>query len=61
MGDEKDEYEKQDAIQLRARAKYLAFGERLDGVQVIPCMEDGALLPIETIAQRVYAAAARIL
>ena len=61
VGDEKDEYEKQDAIQLRARAKYLAFGERLDGVQVIPCMEDGALLPIETIAQRVYAAAARIL
>ena len=56
VGDEKDEYEKQDAIQLRAREKYLSFGERLENVRVIPCMADGALLPIETIAQRVYAA-----
>ena len=56
VGDEKDEYEKQDSIQIRARAKYLSFGERLDNVQVIPCMADGALLSIETIAQRVYAA-----
>ena len=61
VGDEKDEYEKQDSIQIRARAKYLSFGERLSNVQVIPCMEDGALLPIEAIAQRVYAAAEAIL
>lgn len=61
VGDEKDEYEKQDSIQIRARAKYLSFGERLPNVQVIPCMEDGALLPIEAIAQRVYAAAEAIL
>ena len=61
VGDEKDEYEKQDSIQIRARAKYLSFGERLSNVQVIPCMEDGALLPIEAIAQRVYAAAEGIL
>ena len=61
VGDEKDEYEKQDSIQLRARSKYLSFGERLSNVQVIPCMEDGALLPIEAIAQRVYAAAEGIL
>ena len=61
VGDEKDEYEKQDSIQLRARSKYLSFGERLPNVQVIPCMEDGALLPIEAIAQRVYAAAEAIL
>lgn len=61
VGDEKDEYEKQDSIQIRARAKYLSFGERLPNVQVIPCMEDGALLPIEAIAQRVYAAAEGIL
>ncbi len=61
VGDEKDEYEKQDSIQLRARARYLSFAERLENVRVIPCMEDGALLPIETIAQRVYAAAAPIL
>ena len=61
VGDEKDEYEKQDSIQIRARAKYLSFGERLPNVKVIPCMEAGALLPIETIAQRVYAAVAKIL
>ena len=61
VGDEKDEYEKQDAIQLRARSRYLSFGERLENVRVIPCMADGALLPIETIAQRVYDAAADIL
>ena len=61
VGDEKDEYEKQDAIQIRAREKYLSFGERLPGVRVIPCMENGRLLPIEAIAQRVFAAAAPIL
>ena len=61
VGDEKDEYEKQDSIQIRARAKYLSFGERLDNVQVIPCMADGALLSIETIAQRVSAAVKGIL
>ncbi len=61
VGDEKDEYEKQDSIQIRARAKYLSFGERLPNVQVIPCMANGALLPIETIAQRVYAAVEGIL
>ena len=61
VGDEKDEYEKQDAIQIRARSKYLSFGERLENVRVIPCMAGGALLPIEAIADRVYAAAAKIL
>ncbi len=61
VGDEKDEYEKQDAIQLRARAKYLSFAERLKNVKVIPCMEEGQLLPIETIARRVFAAVEPIL
>lgn len=61
VGDEKDEYEKQDSIQLRAREKYLSFGERLPNVKVIPCMEDGALLPIEIIADRVFAAVEPIL
>ena len=61
VGDEKDEYEKQDSIQLRARAKYLSFAERLPGVRVIPCMEAGALLPIDAVARRVYDAAAEIL
>ena len=60
-GDEKDEYEKQDAIQLRARAKYLSYGERLRNVKVIPCMEGGALLPIDAIAERVYAAVTPLL
>ena len=61
VGDEKDEYEKQDSIQIRARAKYLSFGERLHNVCVIPCMEGSALLPIETIADKVYAAVEPIL
>ena len=61
VGDEKDEYEKQDAIQIRAREKYLSFGERLPGVRVIPCMEDGKLLPIEAVAERVFEAAKELL
>ena len=61
VGDEKDEYEKQDSIQIRAREKYLSFGERLENVKVIPCMETGALLPIDAIAERVYAAVEPIL
>ena len=61
VGDEKDEYEKQDAIQRRAREKYLSFRERLENVKVIPCMEAGALLPIEAIAERVYKAVTPIL
>jgi len=60
-GNEKDEYEKQDAIQLRAREKYLSYGERLSGTKVIPCMENGALLPIDVIADRVFDAVAEIL
>ncbi len=61
VGDEKDEYEKQDSIQIRAREKYLSFGERLPGARVIPCMEDGKLLSIEAIAERAYAAVAPLL
>ena len=61
VGDEKDEYEKQDAIQIRAREKYLSFGERLPNVRVIPCMADGRLLPSEAVAERVYAAAVQTL
>ena len=61
VGDEKDEYEKQDSIQIRARAKYLSFGERLPGVRVIPCMEEGSLLPIDVIARRVYDAVEELL
>ena len=61
VGDEKDEYEKQDSIQIRAREKYLAFGERLPEARVIPCMADGELLSIEAVADRVYEAAKEIL
>ena len=57
----KDEYEKQDSIQIRARDKYLSFGERLPEARVILCMDDGKLLPIEAIAQRVYEATESIL
>ena len=61
VGDEKDEYEKQDSIQIRARDKYLSFGERLPEARVIPCMAGGKLLPIEAVAERVYEAAKEIL
>ena len=61
VGDEKDEYEKQDSIQIRARDKYLSFGERLPEARVIPCMADGKLLSIEAVAERVYEAAKEIL
>lgn len=61
VGNEKDEYEKQDSIQIRAREKYLSFGKRLPYARVIPCMEGGKLLPIEAVADRVYQAAKDIL
>ncbi len=61
VGNEKDVYEKADSIQARARARYLSFAERLPNVTVIPCMEDGALLPIDVIAARILAAVEPVL
>lgn len=60
VGDKKDVYEEQPSLQERAREKYLAFARRLPGCEVVPCMENGALLPIETIHERVLERALRL-
>ena len=61
VGEQKDEYEQQEAIQLRAREKYLAYGRRLPSAAIIPCMEGDRLLPVEVISQRVLEAVLPIL
>lgn len=50
VGNDKDVYESQAAMQQRARAKYLEYATLLDNVYVIPCMEDGALKSERDIA-----------
>ena len=56
VGNARDVYESIDSIQARARQKYLAYAERLDSVVFIPCMKDGRLESIDTIAARIRAA-----
>ena len=53
VGNDRDVYESQDGIQQRARAKYLQYAEQMDNIFVIPCMEEGRLLPEPDIAMRV--------
>ncbi|OQB23276.1 MAG: Thymidylate kinase [Firmicutes bacterium ADurb.Bin182] len=50
VGRGRDVYESMDSIQSRARAKYLEYAKRLGNAPVIKCMENGSLLPMETIA-----------
>ena len=61
VGNARDVYESIDSIQLRARKKYQEYAERLDNVAFIPCMKDGALESIETIAECIAAAVLPIL
>ncbi len=61
VGNARDVYESIDSIQLRARKKYQEYAERLDNVAFIPCMKDGALESIETIAEHIAAAVLPIL
>lgn len=61
VGNARDVYESIDSIQARARKKYAEYAERLDNVKLIPCMEDGKLLPIDVIAKRVLDAVLPIL
>lgn len=61
VGNEKDVYERIDSIQLRARRKYDLYASRMDNVKKIVCMENGSLLPIDVIADRIYAAVSPIL
>ncbi|MDO4564237.1 MAG: hypothetical protein Q4C04_01330 [Clostridia bacterium] len=56
VGDDKDVYEAHESIQSRARNMYLSFAERLDNVRVIPCMKDGKLKSIASIAVLIDAA-----
>jgi len=56
VGAGKDVYESSHDIQTRAMAQYLAYAARYDDIAVIPCMEDGRLLPIDTIGEAVLEA-----
>ena len=53
IGNARDVYESIDSIQARARKKYAEYAQRIPNVKLINCMENGALLPIDAIAERV--------
>ena len=53
VGNARDVYESIDSIQSRARKKYTEYAARIPEIKLIPCMEDGKLLPIDVIAARV--------
>ena len=53
VGNARDVYESIDSIQSRARKKYAEYAARIPEIKLIPCMEDGKLLPIDVIAARV--------
>ncbi|HPF54665.1 MAG TPA: hypothetical protein P5116_08575 [Eubacteriales bacterium] len=54
VGNARDVYEAKDAIQLRARRKYLAYSERMDSIAIVPCMRDGRQKPIDEIAELIF-------
>ena len=53
IGNARDVYESIDSIQARARRKYAEYAQRIPNVKLINCMENGSLLPIDVIAERV--------
>jgi len=55
VGNARDVYESIDSIQTRARKKYAEYARRLPNVELIPCMDQGRLLPIDEIAKRIEA------
>lgn len=57
VGEKKDVYEEQSSMQERGRRLYSEFAGRLGNARLIPCMKDGALLPIEEVHKMVLAAA----
>lgn len=57
VGEKKDVYEAQESMQERGRRLYADFAERLPNAVLVPCMKDGALLPIEAVHEMVLAAA----
>lgn len=56
VGTGRDVYESSHNIQARAMAQYLAYAARYGDIAVIPCMEEGRLLPVEAIGAAVLAA-----
>lgn len=48
-GNGSDIYESVPDIQKRARQKYLDYAQKLENVEIIPCMEEGRLKPIDTV------------
>ena len=55
-GHDKDVYESQVGIQLRARAKYLEYATRLPNIAVVPCMQNTCMRTEEEIANSVFEA-----
>lgn len=56
VGNAKDVYEALPSLQERARAKYLAYAQRLDNVVVVPCMDETRFMRIEEIGAKIDAA-----
>lgn len=56
VGERQDVYEASQPIQTRAMEKYIELAARFADVELVPCMEEGALLPVNCIAARVLAA-----
>ncbi len=54
IGSGRDVYEKSAGIQARAKAKYREMSERFSDTVIIPCTENGAMLPPETISNAVF-------
>lgn len=61
VGDQPDIYEALPDIQKRARQKYIEYAARMDGIHIIPCMEQNRLKSIDAIGALIDAELAGIL
>jgi dTMP kinase len=61
VGDQPDIYEALPDIQKRARQKYIAYAKRMEGIHIIPCMEQNRLKSIADIGKLVDAVVDRVL
>jgi dTMP kinase len=61
VGDQPDIYEALPDIQKRARQKYIAYSQRMEGVHIIPCMEQNRLKSIADIGKLVDTVVDRVL
>ena len=55
VGSGSDVYEKSKTIQQRASDKYYELSERFTDIEVIGCTEDGSMLDMEVISERIMA------